>query len=121
MGATIHDQPEPIGTLNPEVPPPLSWVVERCLAKEPDKRYFSTLDLARDLLAIRDRVSDLQPNRTEARASNLPTPGSAFVGRDKEKTAAKALLLRDRKCGWSPRPDLAESASRAWLSKWRAR
>ncbi len=95
LGATIHEQPEPIGTLNPEVPPPLSWVVERCLAKEPDKRYFSTLDLARDLLAIRDRVSDLQPNRTEARASNLPTPGSAFVGRDKEKTAAKALLLRD--------------------------
>jgi|HubBroStandDraft_6_1064221.scaffolds.fasta_scaffold20786_2 predicted ATPase/serine/threonine protein kinase len=95
LGATIHDTPEPIGTLNPEVPPPLSWVVERCLAKEPDKRYFSTLDLARDLLAIRDRVSDLQPNRTEPRASNLPVPGSAFVGRDKELAAAKTLLLRD--------------------------
>src|SRR5580704_17115340 len=94
LGATIHDTPEPIGTLNPEVPPPLSWVVERCLAKEPDKRYFSTLDLARDLLAIRDRVSDLQPNRAEARANNLPAPGSAFVGRDKEVEDVKALLLR---------------------------
>ena len=45
LGATIHDHPESIGRLNPEVPPPLSWVVERCLAKEADKRYFSTLDL----------------------------------------------------------------------------
>jgi predicted ATPase len=95
LGATIHEHPESIGRLNPEVPPPLSWVVERCLAKEPDKRYFSTLDLARDLLAIRDRVSDLQPSRSEARASNLPAPGSAFVGREKELAAAKALLLRD--------------------------
>jgi predicted ATPase len=95
LGATIHETPEPIGTLNPEVPPPLSWVVERCLAKESDKRYFSTLDLARDLVAIRDRVSDLQPSRADARASNLPAPGSAFVGRDQELAAAKALLLRD--------------------------
>ena len=95
LGATIHDTPESIGTLNPEVPPPLSWVVERCLAKEPDKRYFSTLDLARDLVAIRDRVSDLQPNRAEARPNNLPAPGSAFVGRDKEVEDVKALLLRD--------------------------
>jgi predicted ATPase len=95
LSATIHDNPESVGTLSPEVPPPLSWVVERCLAKEPDKRYFSTLDLARDLIAIRDRVSDLQPNRAEARANNLPAPGSAFVGRDKEIEDVKALLLRD--------------------------
>ena len=95
LAATIHDHAEPISSLNPEAPPPLCWVVERCLAKEPEKRYFSTLDLARDLVAIRDRLSDLQPNRGEIRPSNLPAPGSAFVGRDKELAAAKTLLLRD--------------------------
>jgi len=95
LAATIHDHAEPISSLNPEAPPPLCWVVERCLAKEPEKRYFSTLDLARDLVAIRDRLSDLQPNRGEIRPSNLPAPGSAFVGRDTELAAAKKLLLRD--------------------------
>ena len=95
LAATIHDHAEPISSLNPEAPPPLCWVVERCLAKEPEKRYFSTLDLARDLVAIRDRLSDLQPNRGEIRPSNLPAPGSAFVGRDTELAAAKTLLLRD--------------------------
>jgi predicted ATPase len=95
LAATIHESAEPISSLNPEVPPPFCWVVERCLAKEPDKRYFSTLDLARDLGAIRDRLSDLTPNRAEARPSNLPAPTSAFVGRDKERAAAKELLLRD--------------------------
>jgi predicted ATPase/serine/threonine protein kinase len=95
LAATIHESAEPISSLNPEVPPPFCWVVERCLNKDPEKRYFSTLDLARDLVAIRDRLSDLTPNRTEARPSNLPAPSSAFVGRDKELAAAKELLLRD--------------------------
>lgn len=95
LAATICEQAEPISSLNPEVPPPFCWVVERCLAKEPDKRYFSTHDLARDLVAIRDRLSDLQPVRAETRPSDLPVPGSALVGRDKELAAVKALLLRE--------------------------
>ena len=95
VSATIHEEAEPIGALNPEVPPPFCWVVERCLAKDPDKRYFSTLDLARDLVAIRDRLSDLQLKRPEVRANNLPVPGTALVGRDEELAAAKKLLLRD--------------------------
>jgi predicted ATPase len=92
--AIVREEPEPIGSLNPEAPPPLCWVVERCLAKEPEKRYFSTRDLARDLAAIRDRLSDLQRKRPATRPSNLPVPGSALVGRDKELAAAKGLLLR---------------------------
>jgi predicted ATPase len=92
--AILQEEPEPIGSLNPEVPPPFCWVVERCLAKEPEKRYFSTRDLARDLVAIRDRLTDLQQKRPERRPSNLPTPGSALVGRDKELAGAKGLLLR---------------------------
>jgi predicted ATPase len=95
LTATIHEEAESIATLNPEVPPPFCWVVERCLAKDPEKRYFSTLDLARDLVAIRDRLSDLRSERTEARPSNLPTPGTAFVGRDKERKAIAELLLRE--------------------------
>jgi len=92
--AIVQEQPEPMGSLNPEVPPPLWWVVERCLAKEAEKRYFSTRDLARDLVAIRDRLLDLQPRHPDTRPSNLPIPGSALVGRDKDLAAAKELLLR---------------------------
>ena len=92
--AIVQDEPKPIATLNPQVPPPFCWVVERCLAKEPEKRYFSTRDLLRDLTAIRDRVSDLQFKRQEARPSNLPVFGTALVGRTKELAALQQLVLR---------------------------
>ena len=94
LSAIAHEEPEPISSLNPQAPPPLCWVIERCLAKEPQKRYFSTRDLLRDLTAIRDRVSDLTANRGDIRPGNLPVPTTAFVGRDKELAALKQLLSR---------------------------
>jgi len=92
--AIVGEQPEPIAALNPEVPPPLCWIIERCLAKEPEKRYGSTRDMARDLAALRDRFSDLQFKRPDFRPSNLPVPNTEFIGRDNERSAGKALLLR---------------------------
>lgn len=92
--AIVGEEPEPIAALNPDVPPPLCWVIERCLAKEPAKRYGSTRDLARDLAALRDRFSDLHVKRLDTRPSNLPVPNTELIGRDQELAAAKALLLR---------------------------
>ncbi len=59
MTAIIRDEPEPLATAAPAAPVPLRWIVERCLAKDPDERYASTRDLARDLARLRDGASDL--------------------------------------------------------------
>jgi serine/threonine protein kinase/Tol biopolymer transport system component len=58
QAAIIQDEPEPITGLNEKVPAPLRWIVERCLAKDPRRRYASTEDLARDLATVRDRLSE---------------------------------------------------------------
>ncbi len=58
LAAIIRDEPEPIGSLSPLTPTPLRWIVERCLAKNPDDRYASTRDLARDLATLKDRLSE---------------------------------------------------------------
>ncbi|HKF45144.1 MAG TPA: protein kinase [Thermoanaerobaculia bacterium] len=58
LTAIIREEPEPIAPLNPKVPAPLRWILERCLAKEPDDRYASTRDLARDLRSLRDHLSE---------------------------------------------------------------
>jgi serine/threonine protein kinase len=58
MAAIIQDDPEPIASINPKVPAPLRWIVERCLAKDARNRFASTEDLARDLVAVRDHLSE---------------------------------------------------------------
>src|SRR5215471_2701059 len=58
MSAIIREEPEPVARVNPRAPAPLRWIVERCLAKDPDERYASTRDLARDLRSIRDHLSE---------------------------------------------------------------
>ena len=58
LAAILNEEPEPIGGINPQVPVPLRWIAERCLAKEPRQRYASTDDLARDLATVRDRLSE---------------------------------------------------------------
>jgi predicted ATPase len=92
--AILQEEPEPIASVNPRVPAPLCWIIERCLAKDPNDRYASTRDLARDLAALRDRLSETPPDARAPRASNLPAPTTGFIGREREIAAASALLLR---------------------------
>jgi len=92
--AILREEAAPIGAQNPDAPAPLCWAIERCLAKEPDKRYVSTRDLARELAAIRDRFSEKPVKQAEVRPSNLPVQRTGFVGREKEVAAARELLLR---------------------------
>jgi serine/threonine protein kinase len=58
LSAIIRDEPESVERLNPRAPAPLRWIVERCHAKDPEDRYASTRDLARDLKSIRDHLSE---------------------------------------------------------------
>jgi predicted ATPase len=94
LSAILREDPNPICAANPQVPPPLCWVIERCLAKEPEKRYFSTRDLVRDLIAIRDRLFDLESSLQRNRPSHLPEPSTDFIGRGREVDAVRQLLLR---------------------------
>jgi TolB-like protein/Flp pilus assembly protein TadD len=56
LGAILHDEPESLSSAAPGVPAELAWIVERCLAKDPDHRYAGTRDLVRDLERVRDQA-----------------------------------------------------------------
>src|SRR5512139_619096 len=58
LSAVIEHDPEPIAELNPDFPAPARWIVERCLEKEPEKRYASTLDLAHELHGVREHLTE---------------------------------------------------------------
>src|SRR5678815_3917658 len=48
-GQTLQESPDPVLTLNPELPTRLAAVVHRMLVKDPDKRYQSLDEVGRDL------------------------------------------------------------------------
>jgi Tol biopolymer transport system component len=56
--AIIREEPQPLSQLAPQAPAPVRWIVERCLAKDPEERYASTKDLARDLRNLRDHLTE---------------------------------------------------------------
>ena len=79
MTAILRADPEPIGSLNPKIPVPLRWVVDRCLSKDPDGRYASTRDLARELRSVRDHLSDLATTGEAAPARKAAPMGLILV------------------------------------------
>ena len=79
LTAIIREEAEPVGAVKPDVPSPLRWVIERCLAKDPRERYVATEDLAREVRSIRDHLSDAMaavpsaapPRRSRSRSAIL--------------------------------------------------
>jgi len=64
----VRDEAPPLSVHAAHVPAPVRWIVDRCLAKDPEDRYVATRDLARDLQYIRDHFSEagvLTPLREE--------------------------------------------------------
>ncbi len=49
LSAILKDTPPPLNRLRPDLPRDLARIVRRCLAKEPDRRYQSAVDLRNDL------------------------------------------------------------------------
>ena len=87
--AIIREEPESLGQLAPKAPAPIRWIVERLLAKDPEERYASTKDLARDLKSVRDHLSETsasggletaEPARPRRRGWVLPAAAALAAG-----------------------------------------
>jgi WD40 repeat protein len=106
MSAILHAEPRPVAALNPSAPAPLRWIVERCLAKDPEERYASTRDLARDLASLRDHISDVSheqqamPGAPVRRRLRLLLPLTAVLF----LAGLTAAFLLGRSAGRTPPP-----------------
>ncbi len=105
IAAIIDDTPESLETLAPALPPPLRWLIERCLAKDPAERYASTLDLARELRNVRERLP-------EGGSSSAPRAGAATPHR---RLAPRGAHRHDGPRG--PRPRLGRDEARKRLRR----
>lgn len=58
LSAILSREPEQLNRVQPRVPPALTRLVLRCLAKDPDVRFASTRDLAQELASVRDHMTE---------------------------------------------------------------
>ena len=73
MAAITEEQAKPIHELNPAVPAPLRWCIERCLEKDREERYTSTADLQRELQGIRRHMDEISAPQATLAAAVVPT------------------------------------------------
>ena len=78
----IQDEPDPLLTVNPEVPVRLAAVVHGMLRKDPDQRYASLDDVGRELAAIHDALRRSRSRSALPRPSGPPSEEARGVVRD---------------------------------------
>jgi Tol biopolymer transport system component/predicted Ser/Thr protein kinase len=56
ISSILRDDPSPVTELNPSLPRHLGRVIRRCLAKDPDRRYQTALDLRNELEELKTEI-----------------------------------------------------------------
>ena len=107
LTAIIRDDPPPIADA-PATPAAVRWILERCLAKDPQDRYGSTRDLARDLSTVRTHLAEISGGPVES------SPGDRARRRSNKRlgwvvaacaAVIVAFLLLSRIWARPPQPD----------------
>ncbi|HEV7428714.1 MAG TPA: protein kinase [Thermoanaerobaculia bacterium] len=116
MFMVVRDEPASLAQVAPHVPALLRWVAERCLAKDPDERYASTRDLARDLQHLRDHLSEagVAPVREEKVEAEVVTARRRWPL--VAATALVALLIGALLMSWLRRPAPPTITSEQYLT-----
>jgi eukaryotic-like serine/threonine-protein kinase len=110
----VRDEPPPLSVVAPHLPAPLRWIVDRCLSKDPEDRYVSTRDLARDLQYLRDHFTEAgvaTPIRDEENVSSKlrrrwPIAAAALL----------ALVIGAGAMAWIRRPEPRTITSERYLT-----
>ena len=94
LAAILNEEPEPIAAVNPQTPAPLRWIVERCLAKDPEDRYDSTKDLARELMRVQGHLAEAGRSSPPAAEADTP-PAVRESRRNPARTGAAREALEE--------------------------
>jgi eukaryotic-like serine/threonine-protein kinase len=101
LAAVLHDEPRPIADLNPRIPAPVRWAIDRCLAKDPSERYSATDDLARELRSVRNHLSEALAEPKTDGAAPLTLRGWKLATIAAAAAVAGALALIGA-ANWAP-------------------
>jgi eukaryotic-like serine/threonine-protein kinase len=92
LSAVLRDDPPAIVELNPAVPAPVRWIVQRLVEKQAADRYASTRDLSRDLANARDHLSEMSTASAAAAELHPPPARSRVTTRERFAWAVAATM-----------------------------
>ena len=72
MYSITSEEPEPLTALRTGVPMELEWLINKCLAKQPDGRYQNAADLIVDLTALRKKMESGKSTIVRPVAASTP-------------------------------------------------
>jgi serine/threonine protein kinase len=125
VAVILNNPPEPLAALRADVPPGIQEIIDRCLQKDPSRRYASVAELARALALFGPPRSEISVDRIEhvlgvadrgsasaarvealAAAGELPQAASSAAGSTLAATSSTPAT-RGRLLRWSPMVVLA--------------
>ncbi len=94
----LNEEPQPLTAVRSKLPVELDWIVDKCLAKEPEERYQSMDDLILDLTTLEKKLSSprLSIHRTQVTAmqgEQIAPPAPAEADRAAKRWRRLALGL----------------------------
>jgi len=63
----MNEEPQPLATLRDDIPPAFQAIIDKALAKDPEKRYQNMAQIVEDLEAIRNAIISSESGITAAR------------------------------------------------------
>jgi eukaryotic-like serine/threonine-protein kinase len=124
----IQEEPEPLLTVNPEVPVRLAALVHGMLRKDPDRRYASLDDVGRELASIHDALRRSRSRSALPQLSGPPGEEARGVVRDRVGRARVHFeagrnkeAIREAGEALATDPGSEEAAEIAWRASRRMR
>jgi serine/threonine-protein kinase len=75
--AILNEEPQPLTALRSRLPVELDWIIDKCLAKNPDERYQSVGDLLLDLATLEKKLGSRRLTTHQTRVGTGAAPPSA--------------------------------------------
>jgi serine/threonine protein kinase/tetratricopeptide (TPR) repeat protein len=90
------DEPVAVATRQPDLPAPLSATLERMLAKDPERRPASAADLAAELGALIEQLTEAGLSTGEIARHTTRRPGAPHLATVEQRVVSAILVARPR-------------------------
>jgi len=95
ISAILRDTPPPVTEIKQTLPHHLGRIIRRCLAKDPNRRYQSAVDLRNDMQELADEVDsgDVEVDASASSGASVSTGATSSTSRTQQPISSDSIVL----------------------------